>query len=293
MTHPASQPAQELADEFAEHRSLLFTVAYEMLGSAADAEDVVQESWVRWAAVDREAVRDARAYLVRIVTRQALNQLRTLSRRRESYVGPWLPEPLLTAPDVADDVELADSVSLAMLVVLDALSPLERAVFLLREVFGYEFAEVAAILDKGEAACRRSFSRAKLHLQAHRPRFPASRDEHRQLLSGFLRAAQTGDMAALTDVLADEVTLWADGGGKIKGAATRPVMGRDSVARFLLGTRRFWPEDSRAELAEVNGQAAVMVRSGGRAFSILTIEVEAGQIQAIRIVANPDKLARV
>jgi RNA polymerase sigma-70 factor (ECF subfamily) len=259
---------------------------------------MVQETYLRAQAAAPEAIHSPKAYLTTILTRLCMDQLQLAHRKREQYVGPWLPEPILTeeAADAGDPerrVDLEESVSLAFLTLLEQLQPFERAVFLLREVFGYEFAEIAAMLGKSEAACRRSFSRAKLHLQAHRPRFPASRDEHRQLLSGFLRAAQTGDMAALTDVLADEVTLWADGGGKIKGAATRPVMGRDSVARFLLGTRRFWPEDSRAELAEVNGQAAVMVRSGGRAFSILTIEVEAGQIQAIRIVANPDKLARV
>ena len=171
--------------------------------------------------------------------------------------------------------------------------PFERAVFLLREVFGYEFAEIAAMLGKNEAACRRSFSRAKLHLQAHRPRFPASPDTHRQLLTGFFQAAQGGDMATLTGMLAEEVTLWADGGGKARGAATRPVIGRAAVSRFMLGTRRFWPESARVEVEDVNGQAALVIYVDNQPFVVLTIEAEQGRIQAIRILANPEKLVRV
>ena len=213
-------------------------------------------------------------------------------------MGPWLPEPILTAAtpeseDPAERVEMEESISLAFLVLLEQLQPFERAVFLLREVFEYEFAEIATMLDKSEAACRRSFSRAKLHLSEHRPRFPASPETHRQLLSGFLQAVQSGEMTTLMDLLAEEVTLWADAGGKIKQAALRPIVGRDAVARFSMGTMRFLPEDSRVELAEVNGQAAVIIRTGGQALFVLSIEVEAGHIQAIRIIANPEKLARI
>ena len=176
---------------------------------------------------------------------------------------------------------------------LEQLQPFERAVFLLREVFAYEFAEIATMLDKSEAASRRSFSRAKKHLSEHRPRFPASPETHRQMLTGFLQAAQGGDMIPLMDLLAENVTLWADAGGKIKQAALRPIVGRDAVARFSLGTVRFLPEDSRVELAEVNGQAAVIIRTSGQTLFVLSIEVEAERIQAIRIIANPEKLARI
>jgi RNA polymerase sigma-70 factor, ECF subfamily len=188
---------------------------------------------------------------------------------------------------------MEESISLAFLVLLEHLQPFERAVFLLREVFEYEFAEIATMLDKSEAACRRSFSRAKLHLASHRPRFHASPETHRQLLTAYFQAVQNGEMTALRDQLAEEVTLWADGGGKVKQAALRPIRGREAVARFSLGTKRFWPENSRVELEEVNGQAALIIRTGGQVFSVLTIDVEQGQIQAIRIIANPDKLARV
>ena len=213
-------------------------------------------------------------------------------------MGPWLPEPILTTMtaetlDPAERVEMNESISLAFLVLLEQLQPFERAVFLLHEVFVYEFAEIATMLDKSEAACRRSFSRARLHLRAHRPRFPASPQTHRQLLTSYFQAVQTGEMNTLTDLLAEEVTLWADAGGKLKQAALRPIVGRDAVARFSLGTKRFWPENARGELEEVNGQAALIMRAGEKAFSVLTIEVENGQIQTIRVIANPEKLARV
>jgi RNA polymerase sigma-70 factor (ECF subfamily) len=286
---------------FESYRSYLFAIAYRMLGSAMDAEDMVQETWVRYQTTPKDAIRSLKPYLTTILTRLCMDQLQLGRRKREHYIGPWLPEPILT-PEAAElaeagnperRVDLQESVSLAFLILLEELQPFERAVFLLREVFAYEFAEIALMLGKSEAACRRSFSRAKLHLQAHRPRFPASPDTHRRLLVGFFRAAQIGDMAALTGMLAEEVTLWADGGGKSRGAATRPVLGRDRVARFVVGTRRFWPEGSRAQVEEVNGQAALVVDVNDQAFAVLTVEVEQGRIQTIRILANPDKLARV
>lgn len=285
-------------DTFEDYRSYLFAIAYRMLGSAMDAEDMVQETFIRYQATPPATIRSLKAFLTTIITRLCMDQLQLAHRKREQYVGPWLPEPILTdeAPAASDPekrVDLQESVSLAFLTLLEQLQPFERAVFLLREVFAYEFAEIATMLGKSEAACRRSFSRAKSHLQTHRPRFPASPDTHRQLLAGFFQAVQGGDMNALTGMLADDVALWADGGGKVRGAATRPVVGSDSVARFIVGTRRFWPEDAYGELGEVNGQAALVVHAEGRVFAILSIEVDAGRIQAIRIIANPDKLARV
>ena len=227
-----------------------------------------------------------------------MDQLQLARRKRELYVGPWLPEPILTTEEIETGdpekrVDMQESISLAFLVLLEQLQPFERAVFLLREVFGYEFAEIAEILDKSEAACRRSFSRARHHLREHRPRFPASPQTHDQLLNGYFKAVQTGEMNTLMNLLSEDVTLWADGGGKVKQAALNPIRGRDAVARFSLGTKRFWPENVRIEPGELNGQAALIVRTGEKAFAIFTIEVEQGQIQTIRIIANPDKLARI
>ncbi|HET9919650.1 MAG TPA: RNA polymerase sigma-70 factor [Ktedonobacteraceae bacterium] len=287
-----------MEEPFETHRSYLFAIAYRMLGSAMDSEDMVQETYIRYQAAQPDTIHSLKAYLTTIITRLCMDQLDLARRKRELYVGPWLPEPILTTetPETADPekrVEMEESISLAFLVLLEQLQPFERAVFLLREVFEYEFAEIAAMLGKSEAACRRSFSRAKPHLREHRPRFPASRETQRQLLNGYFQAVQTGEMTPLTNLLSENVVLWADGGGKIKQAALRPIRGRDAVARFSLGTRRFWPENSRVELEEVNGQAALIVRTGDHVFSVLTIDVEQGQIQAIRIIANPDKLARV
>src|SRR5947209_1134809 len=269
-----------------------------MLGSAMDAEDLVQETYLRSQATPPETIRSLKEFLTTMLTRLCMDQLQLARRKREVYVGPWLPEPILTtttraAEDPAERVEREESISLAFLVLLEQLQPFERAVFLLHEVFEYEFPEIATMLDKSEAACRRSFSRAKLHLAKHRPRFPASPQIHRQLLTSYFQAVQTGEMNTLTDLLAEEVTLWADAGGKLKQAALRPIVGRDAVARFSLGTKRFWPENARVELGEVNGQAALIIRAGGQVFSVLTIDVEEGRIQAIRIIANPEKLARV
>ena len=209
---------------FVAHRNLLFTVAYEMLGSAADAEDVLQETWLRWAGVDLGTVRDQRAYLVRITTRQALSRLRTLGRRKESYVGPWLPEPLLTAPGVAEDVELADSVSMAMLLVLETLTPAERAVFVLREVFDLAYDEIAEAVGKSPAAVRQIAHRARAHVAARRPRGVVSPAETRDALEAFQRAVETGDLQGLLDILAPDVVLLGDGGGVVQ-AALAPVAG--------------------------------------------------------------------
>src|SRR5689334_21296790 len=222
---PMADPATEA---FLAHRNLLFTVAYEMLGSAADAEDILQETWLRWAGVDLGIVRDQRAYLVRIATRQALGRLRTLGRRRESYVGPWLPEPLLTAPDVAEDIELADSVSMAMMLVLETLTPAERAVFVLREVFALAYDEIAEAVGKSPAAVRQIAHRARAHVAARRPRGVVSSDETRDALGAFQRAIETGDLQSLVDVLAPDVVMMSDGGG-VKQALLQPIKGANRV----------------------------------------------------------------
>ncbi|ANS67134.1 sigma factor [Streptomyces lincolnensis] len=279
-------------ETFVAHRNLLFTVAYEMLGSAADAEDVLQETWLRWVEVDLEQVRDQRAYLVRITTRQALNRLRTMSRRKESYVGPWLPEPLLTAPDVAQDVELAESVSMAVMLVLETLSPTERAVFVLREVFDVGYDEIAAAVDKTPAAVRQIAHRARRHVDARRPREVVSQSQTRAALDSFLRALEGGDLQGLLDVLAPEVVYMGDGGG-VKHAALRPIVGADKVARLLaggLGRSRipvtFGP-------TVVNGSPALVIHMDGELDGIMAARVEAGRITGLYVVRNPEKLSRV
>ena len=278
-------------DPFVTHRSLLFTVAYEMLGSAADAEDVVQETWLRWADVDRAEVRDPRAYLVRIVTRQALNRLRTLARRREEYVGEWLPEPLLTSPDVAEDVELAESVSIAMLTVLETLAPTERAVFVLREVFDLPYAEIAAAVDKTPAAVRQIAHRAREHVAALRPRTEVSRTEQQQVVERLLAALTTGDVQGLLDVLAPDVVLVADGGGLVP-AFRRPVVGSDRVAAFL---SRFKTVAPGAVVGTVwlNGALAVRIDLASEIDTAVTFAVEDGRIARIYAIRNPHKLARL
>ncbi|WP_281178347.1 RNA polymerase sigma-70 factor [Nocardioides jensenii] len=278
-----------VSDPFVEHRNLLFTVAYEMLSSAADAEDVVQETWLRWAEVDQAEVRDPRAYLVRIATRQALNRMRTLERRRESYVGPWLPEPLLTTPDVADDVELADSVSTAMLMVLETLNPTERAVFVLREVFGFDYAEIAAAVDKSEPAVRQIASRAGKHVQARRPRATPPEDTD-DVLTRFLAAAAGGDLQGLMDVMAPDVVLFSDGGG-LKRAALRPIVGRDKVLRWLNGVMGRDGEMT-VDVAQVNGQPAIRFFLDGVLDVVATARFEGGVATELYLVRNPHKLTR-
>ena len=276
-------------DPFVTHRSLLFTVAYEMLGSAADAEDVVQETWVRWADVDQAEVRDPRAYLVRIVTRQALNRLRTVARRREEYVGEWLPEPLLTVPDVAQDVELAESVSIAMLTVLETLGPVERAVFLLREVFDMPYDEIAEAVGKSATAVRQVAHRARGHVTARRPRMSVSRAEQQAAVERFQAALTTGDLQALLDVLAPDVVLVADGGGVVP-AAIRPVSGAKTVARLLSGFSALAPRP-HVETTWLNGAPGLRIDPAGEFDSAVSLTVEGGRITRIYAIRNPRKLA--
>ena len=276
-------------DPFVAHRSLLFTVAYEMLGSASDAEDVVQETWLRWADVDHAAVRDPRAYLVRIVTRQALNRLRSVARRREEYVGEWLPEPLMTGPDVSADIELAESLSIAMLTVLETLGPEERAVFVLREVFETPYDEIAEAVGKSPAAVRQIAHRARDHVAARRPRMPVTTTEQQEVVDRFLAAVRHGDMQGLLDVLAPDVFAVADGGGFV-AAAPRPLTGANRVARLLIAASR--SADLKVKGVWLNGSPGGLVNIGGQ-FAAVNLSVENGRITRIHVIANPHKLARL
>jgi RNA polymerase sigma-70 factor (ECF subfamily) len=278
-------------DPFITHRSLLFTVAYEMLGSAADAEDVVQETWLRWADVDHAQVRDPRAYLVRIVTRQALNRLRTLARRREEYVGEWLPEPLLTSPDVAEDVEFAESVSIAMLTVLETLAPAERAVFVLREVFDLPYADISAAVDKTPAAVRQIAHRARGHVLARRPRIQVDLAEHQKVVDRLLPALRTGDLQVLLDVLAPDVVLVADGGGEAI-AFRHPVVGRNRVATLLSRFNEVSP-GAVVGTAWLNGAPAFRIELSGEVDTAVSLVVADGRITHIYAIRNPHKLARL
>lgn len=279
-------------DTFVAHRNLLFTVAYEMLGSAADAEDVLQETWLRWVKVDLERVQDERAYLVRITTRQALNRLRSMTRRKEAYVGQWLPEPLITAPDVAEDVELSESLSMALMCVLETLSPTERAVFVLREVFDVDYDEIAAAVEKSPDAVRQIAHRARRHVDARRPRRTASASETRAAVESFRLALETGDLQGLLDVLAPDVVLVSDGGG-IKQAAMRPVVTADKVARFIFGGIAKFTVTFDCEPTEVNGSPALVLHVNGEMDGVLAVRVEDGRISGMYYVRNPEKLTRV
>ena len=281
--------ADPATEAFVAHRNLLFTVAYEMLGSAADTEDVLQETWLRWAEVDQDQVREPRAYLVRITTRQALNRLRTLKRRRESYVGNWLPEPLLTTPDVAEDVELAESVSMALMLVLETLSPTERAVFVLREAFGFGYDEIAAAVDKTPAAVRQIAHRARRHVDARRPREAVPPDQGRAVLDTFRRAFETGDLQDLFDVLAPDVVLMGDGGG-IKQAVPNPVVGAERVVRMILGGLSRTGVTVTGTVTLVNGHPALSLSLDGEFDGIMAARVEGGLITGLYYVRNPEKL---
>jgi RNA polymerase sigma-70 factor (ECF subfamily) len=278
---------------FADHRDLLFTVAYEITGSVADAEDIVQESYLRWSAIsddDRAQIRSAKAYLASIATRQALNRLRSQSRRREDYVGPWLPEPLVTAPDIADDVVLAESVSMAMMLVVESLTPDERAVFVLHEVFGFTHDEIAEAIGKSTPAVRQIAHRARSHVQARKPRFARDDAAAELAVQRFLAAAATGDLQALMDVLAPDVVMLSDGGGKVT-VNLRPISTADKVARFLLGiVDKYSDLELTAEAAVVNGQPGARIYVDGALDSVLTVEVQADRVSRVYYVRNPDKL---
>ncbi|MER7500331.1 RNA polymerase sigma-70 factor [Nonomuraea pusilla] len=288
-----SDHATEAATEtFLGYRNLLFTVAYEMLGSAADAEDVLQETWLRWVKADLAQVHDQRAYLIRITTRQSLNRLRSMKSRKEAYVGPWLPEPLLTAPDVAEDVELAESVSMALMLVLETLSPTERAVFVLREAFDVGYDEIAAAVGKSPAAVRQIAYRARRHVDARRPRETVSSGEAWAVLESFQRALEAGDLQGLLDVLAPEVVLVSDGGG-VKQASPRPVISAGKVARFIVGGIGKAGVVLTGDLTTVNGSPALVLRVDGEIDGVVAIRVEDARITGLYYVRNPQKLTHI
>jgi RNA polymerase sigma-70 factor (ECF subfamily) len=273
---------------FEAHRSSMLAIAYRMLGSAAEAEDVVQEAWLRWQATEREAVRSERAFLSTVVTRLALDRLKSARASREQYVGPWLPEPVRTESQVDPE-----SISLAFLVLLESLSPVERAVYLLHEVFGYSHAEVAVMVDKEEATCRQILHRAREHIHARRPRFATSKQAHERLVTGFISACVSGDLDGLQRLLAEDVTSWADGGGRVRGAALKPVRGANAVARLFLGLMKKAPAGVTPELVDVNGWPALVLRLNGTVFDVISFETDGERIHAIRSVLNPEKLTRI
>jgi RNA polymerase sigma-70 factor (ECF subfamily) len=281
-----------------ELRPLLFSIAYRMIGSVSEAEDIVQEAFLRYHRAQPADVENPKAYLSAVTTRLAIDHLRSARARREEYVGPWLPEPLLSdegAGDPSAQAELADSLSLAFLVLLERLSPVERAAFLLREVFAYPYDEIAEVIGKSEANARQLVSRARRHVDDERPRFDVSREEHEELTDRFLEATQSGDTEGLMALLADDVYTYTDGGGKVQ-AARRPIHGRDPVARFMVGIAR--PERGAAGITlhrvDVNGRPGrLMVDADGRPVGVLSLDVADGLVQTVRIVINPDKLTHL
>jgi RNA polymerase sigma-70 factor (ECF subfamily) len=281
---------------FEEYRSLLFAMAYSMLGSAMEAEDIVQEAYLRYRATPPDSIRTLKSFLTTIVHHLCLDHLKSAQVRRENYVGPWLPEPIITGDGASllsplRQITERESISMAFLVLLESLSPLERAVFLLREVFDYEYAEIAQITGRNEAACRQLFSRAKKHIKEHRPRFPASPKAHAKMVGRFMEAWIAADIDGLMSLLAEDVTVCSDSGGKVSGAARRPVQGRDKVAQGIIGLLSRVPEGTTVEVIEANGLPALLMRVKGQIVGVTTLEVEGDYIRAIRNIANPDKLA--
>ncbi|OSP44580.1 RNA polymerase subunit sigma-24 [Streptomyces sp. 13-12-16] len=283
-----------VTDVFEEHRPVLLGVAYRMLGRVADAEDVVQDAWLRWSGGDRAGVREPRGYLVRVTTRLAIDRLRQIKARGETYVGPWLPEPYVTdfggtVPDAAERAVLADSVSLAVLVVMESLSPLERAVFVLREAFGYPYADIAAMLDRGEPAVRQLAGRARAHVEERRPRYEVDPAQRRDLTERFLAAAAGGDLEGLLELLAPDARLVGDSGGKSR-APLRVLESADHVGRFLLGVARKSVPDLSFRFLELNGGPAVLVLSGDKPDSVVQLDVAGGRVRTVYVIRNPDKL---
>lgn len=279
----------ERAETFNQYRPLLFSIAYRMLGTAMDAEDMVQEAFVRWQAASE--AENPKAYLSAVITRLCIDHLRSARVQREEYIGPWLPEPIMTETP-ADTAALAESLSIAFLVVLESLSPVERAVFLLREVFDYGYDEIARIVEKSEDNCRQMVRRAKQHIAERRPRFDVQREEHERLLVQFGQAVMLGDMDGLLSLLADDITAVSDGGGRVS-AARNPVVGPDRVARFILGVANKTPEGAVRGVSLINGQPAIVTYVGGAAYSVIAFEIAEGRIQRIFNVLNPDKLKRI
>lgn len=287
-------PVAEASEVFADHRELLFSIVYNMLGTVADTEDVLQETWLAWSARGLDGIGNHRAYLVRVAVNQALAHQSALRRRKESYLGPWLPEPLITGPDAGDPAVRAETVSIAMLVVLETLSPLERAVFVLNEVFAYQHTEIATMLGRSPAAVRQLAHRAREHVRARRPRARTDRRTHREVTERFIEAAFGGDLGALMELLAPEVTLWSDGGGKSVAGGPRPIRGRDKVARTLVAsTGRVGGVDVRYH--QVNGDPAVVIFARDAPYAVMVLDLDAAgeRVQDVYVVSNPDKLASI
>lgn len=285
-------------DPFEEYRSLLFAMAYRMVGSAMEAEDIVQEAYLRYRATPPASIRTLKSFLTTIVHHLCLDHLKSAQVRRESYVGPWLLEPIITDAGTAPMSPLGhiidrESISMAFLVLLESLSPLERSVFLLREVFDYAYAEIAQITGRDEAACRQLFSRAKKHIREQRPRFPASQKAHAKMVGRFMEACMAGDMDGLMNLLAEDVTVWSDSGGKVAGAARQPIQGREKVARATIGLMSRAPAGTTFEVIEANGLPTLLIRIEGQIIGLLALEVAGDLIRAVRNVANPDKLAHL
>src|SRR5260370_11230757 len=280
---------------FDQYRSLLFSVAYRMLGSVADAEDMLQETFIRWQQAPDDDIRSPRAFLVTIISRLSINQLQSARVQREEYVGQWLPEPLVTDPgsDPLGLIKIDESLSMAFLVLLERLTPIERAVFLLREVFEYEYSEIGAVLGQSEVNCRQILRRARQHVSAMRPRFEASTQKQNDLLQRFLEAIGTGDMEGLLGLLSHDVVLHSDGGGKAL-AVPNPIHGADNVVRGILGAfRKLLPQTLVRRLARINGEPGVVSFLDGKPYSVVTLDAVGGRVQAIYILTNPEKLAHL
>ena len=293
----AENVSQQSIQTFEEHRGRMFGIAYRMLGSAMEAEDMVQEAYLRYIAVPYEDIQSHQAFLTTIVTRLCMDYLKSAKIQRETYIGPWLPEPILTDehPELTNpytNISKKETISIAFLVLLESLTATERAVFLLREVFDYRYAEIAKIIDQSETNCRKIFSRAKKHITENRPRFESTPEDHQQLLGKFIQAVSEGELEGLTNLLAETVTLWSDGGGKVQ-SATKPVHGAIRVAQFFLGLRRFAPEHYTLEIETVNGNPAIIMREENSPSFVLTIEVSESKITAFRVIRNPDKLTKI
>ncbi|MDX1522302.1 MAG: RNA polymerase sigma-70 factor [Anaerolineae bacterium] len=274
---------------FEAHRPLLFSIAYRMLGSVMEAEDMVQETYLRYVSTPINTIESPKAFLSTIITRLCLDHLKSAKVRREEYIGPWLPEPLRTGNAAATPIEKYEMISMAALVLLENLSPLERAVFLLREVFDYSYTEIAQIVEKSEENCRQSYHRAKQHLRQNRPRFKTSAAVQQKLVKRFLQAIQTGDVDSLKSLLANDVTLWSDGGGKAP-AARHPLVGRDRITQLLVVSYRKRPDNSDIELAEINGVLSILFRVENQVVGVMSLEGDDTGITGIWTIWNPDKL---
>lgn len=282
-------------EEFQKYRPLLFSIAYRMLGSAVEAEDIVQEAYLRYSAAPRSEIRSLKSYLTTTTARLCIDHLKSARVEREQYIGPWLPEPVLTDSEITtplDATERLESVSIAFLMLLECLSPQERAVFLLHEVFDYDYEEISEIIDKSAANCRQILHRAKEQISQGRPRFEPSRETHKQLTESFFAAVQSGDLNMLTNILAEDAVIRSDGGGKVR-AALRPIVGRDAVVRFIFGLLKKAPEDFRITFAEVNGRPALLSWLGERLFDVVDFEIADGKIKELHFILNPDKLAYI